>query len=629
MGFFAPLALLFLIPVGGIITVLYLLRLRRRDVVVSSVMLWAAALQEAQANAPFQKLRRSLLFFLQLLAALLLVAAVARPFVWSKGLGGKATALVLDGSASMKATDVPGERFAEAVQQARSLIANKAAGDAVTIVLAGEKPTTVSPLTADKEKLLASLNAVKPADVTPDMREAISFAGSLVSSRAGAQVTVLTDGAFGRLDEIALGGPHLNFLIIGKRGENVGVTAFDVRDAYAGGVGRQAFVTVQNFSAKARTFPLELTLDEKLLDAHEITLQPGESKSETFDRLKADEGGVLQARMDTTDDLAADNAAYAILAPRRTIKVLLVTAGNPFLERGLNADAKVTVDKVAPEAYRTADSAEHSLTVFDDAAPPTSLPPGRYLFWGPKTLNAQAPVTAANAPDADRPQILDWNRTHPLMRFVDMANVRLLRAKAVTPAPWATTLTESENGPLIIAGERGANRAIFVAFAPLESDMPLRVAFPIFLSNALRWLTANSGDSGGVTRPGEIITLASPNAGAMTITRPDGGRDTLTVAAGRPAIYSKTDTVGVYTARSQGFSQPFAVSLLSVVESNVAPIVRPAVTVTDVAKVETERAGPAGSRLPGLLARRELWPFIILFALLVLGVEWIVYHRRL
>lgn len=631
MNFLSPLALLWLPLIGGIIIVLYMLRLRRRDVTVSSVMLWQAVLKDTQANAPFQKLRRNLLLLLQLLIAGVLVFAVSRPFFWAAGMGGKTVAVVIDGSASMKATDVAGGRFAQAVREARRIIEQKASGDGVALILAAEKPIPLSPLTTDKEKLLRALDAAKPTDAPNDMKEAITFAASLISSRAEAQVTVVTDGAFGRLDEMALGGPRLGFVIVGNRAENVGITAFDVRDTLGGGSARQAFVTVQNVGKGEKTVPLAIRVNDKLTAAKAVTLKPGESKSETFDNLRADAGGLVQARLDIRDDLAADNIAHVTLAPRRRIRTLLVTEGSPFLEKVLGTDDRIVLDAVRPADYQTADSRNRDLTIFDDAAPPKDLPPGRYLFWGVNALGSEVvPAVTTSMPDVDRPQILDWSRTHPLMRFVDMANVNLMRAKTIAPAPWATTLAETDAGPLIVAGEKSDSRAVYIGFSLLESDMPLRVAFPIFLTNCLQWLTARPGDSGGITRPGDVMPLAaSATAGTLTITRPDNASDTVNTTPKAAPLYDRTTTVGVYRASGKNFEQYFAVSLLSPVETNIRPVEKPSVAVTDISEEGGAAPGTTANDPTRSMARQEIWTWLAGIALLVLTIEWVVYHRRL
>src|SRR5215472_1193782 len=95
----APLA--FLIPVCGLIVVMYILKLRRKDVVVSSTFLWRQVIRDVQANAPFQKLRKNLLLLLQLLAAALIILALSGPFLRLFALGGRNIILVVDTSASM------------------------------------------------------------------------------------------------------------------------------------------------------------------------------------------------------------------------------------------------------------------------------------------------------------------------------------------------------------------------------------------------------------------------------------------------------------------------------------------------------------------------------------------------
>src|SRR5690606_9591697 len=100
MSFLTPLAALgalFAIP----IILLYILRLRRRETVVSSNFLWQQILRDREANTPWQRLRRNILLFLQLIILALMVIALMRPAQIVPTITASKTVILLDASASM------------------------------------------------------------------------------------------------------------------------------------------------------------------------------------------------------------------------------------------------------------------------------------------------------------------------------------------------------------------------------------------------------------------------------------------------------------------------------------------------------------------------------------------------
>ena len=102
MGLLAPLALAAL-PLLAIIVALYLLKLRRPMAPVASLHLWESLTRDREANSLWQRLRVSTLLLLQLLALLILILALARPWVPSGEKIGQHAIIVVDVSASMSA----------------------------------------------------------------------------------------------------------------------------------------------------------------------------------------------------------------------------------------------------------------------------------------------------------------------------------------------------------------------------------------------------------------------------------------------------------------------------------------------------------------------------------------------
>ena len=113
MPFTTPLALLGLLFIPAVVA-MYLLKLRRDETIVPSTLLWSRLVADVEANAPWQRLRRSLLLLLQLLLVAILALLAARPFLERPAGLARDVVLVLDTSASMAATDVTPDRLTAA-----------------------------------------------------------------------------------------------------------------------------------------------------------------------------------------------------------------------------------------------------------------------------------------------------------------------------------------------------------------------------------------------------------------------------------------------------------------------------------------------------------------------------------
>jgi len=614
----SPLNLLFAGLLGAIV-LLYMLRLKRRERVVPSNLLWQSAIRDLQANAPWQKLRSSLLMWLQLAFLVLAILALARPAIKVLSSGGQTVAIVMDGSASMGATDVAPTRFDDARSRALKLVNGLASGDSGTILLAGTRTRVLAPLTAEKNTLKSAVARADNGDTSSNLREAIVLAASLLRDKKNPQIYVFSDGAAPALQDLDVGQVGLQFVKVGSGSDNLAITALDARRGYGGSNAAQIFATVSNYGDKARKIDLELSRDGNLLTVRPMTIPaatikngarvPGQA-SELFADLQFD-SGLFGAKFDADDSLKSDNIAWANLDPPRPISVLL-TGDNLFLERALNVDPDVKLFTGAPPPGRSFD-----VVVCDGNIPP-NLPDANQLIFN--AFTDLTPVEKIGV--AQQPSVADYDRTDPVTRYAPWNDLKFVQSLAVKVKPWGKTVVEAERTPLIVVGEKGGKRVVWVGFDLRDSDLPLRPAFPIFIVNALHWLTAPRGlsntNEGAALRTGGAVPLFPPaKASEISVTGPDNFKTAIPNRGdGETVLFDGAEKVGQYVASSGDWKQGFAVSLLDKAESDITP--RDALKIGEQKTVQAENSARAN---------KELWGYLIVGALALLGLEWWVFHR--
>jgi len=615
MTFLNPAAFMLLLAIP-VVVLFHLLKIRRQQATVSSTLFWADSLQDQQASAPFRRLKPNLLLLLQLLAILSLALALARPVRTVSATGYERNVFILDISASMQARDLAGSRFTAAKSAALAAIEQLRPGQQGMVIASGHEARVLVPFTEEQRALRRAVEGLEALDAEGRLEDAFRLAQANLQQRGRtAVVQVFTDGAFDPPSIPDLGGAAIRWHRFARRGGNIGITAFETRKTYFGAFEYQAFLSVVNYSNETATFDLALTLDAKPLRVERVTLGP-EVKRSFVIPFTHDAGGILRAEINAEDDLAADNQAIAVIPSPRPLRVLYVSPGNAFLEKALAADPQVQAEPGTLDWLEKA--AQYDVVILDNV-PAKKVPAGRYLLFN--TVPEGVPLEVLGR--VDEPPIIDWDRNHPAMRYLDLSKVVIQNAMRVRPVGGGRALMESNLTPLIYALDEQGIKAIFVGFDLYRTDLPLRVAFPLFVSNALRWLHPRQIEEAGLQlRTGQpLIAVLPAGAREATLTDPAGKSQTLRADADGRVSFVETTRAGIYSLRAGSWEQRFAVNLLSDAESNTAPRAQ--------ALVREERTQGAPEDGPAAFpSRQDLWKLFAILGLVLLLLEAALYHRQ-
>ncbi len=520
MGFLTPAAL-GLLALAIPILIFYMLRLRRQPARVSSLLLWQKVLQDHQANAPWQRIRRNLLLLLQLLILLLVVLALARPYRTVEARVQGNVILLLDASASMQATDVPPTRFDAARAEAARLIRTLRPGDTVSLIAVADMPRPLrsGDAVTNRRALEDALIQTQPTTATANWETALALAAASAASQPNTTIVIISDGAL-PADLPTLPAP-VRWFSVGKSSNNQAITALATRETRTA---PELFLRVENFAAAPVEQLLEIYTDGQLFDARTLALPaaPDGGVTLTITNLPAD-AAVISARLTRPDDLPLDNTA-AIRRASQKGNILLVGDGNLFLERAFSLLPNVTVSQAAPDQLPP--ETPFDLMIFDRTVPDTLPPNARsLLFIAPPQSTPLFDVRGAFTATGN---ITLPATDHPLLAFVNFSNLHVAQAQGVR-APWASPLVVSKGGSLLLAGEKDNRRVAVITFDLLKSDLPLQVDFPILVSNLARWLLNQPAfdDTAAPLNDNPLNTTESnirPNQNQIRGTETDGGQ---------------------------------------------------------------------------------------------------------
>lgn len=650
--------------------ILYFLKLRRRDQVVPSTLLWKRAVQDLQVNAPFQRLRKNLLLLLQLLVLLAGVVALARPIVQSAATNEQSVIVMIDRSASMNTIEKSRTRLDEAKDQAERLVrtlnntgsrwftfGGAPAKTRAMVIAFADRASVIAPFTTNTDDLVAAIRMIEPSEQRTNLREALELAeahlsptrlgveDTPMSSEPTAKIVLISDGAIPDLEQLTLRGGRLELLTIGETDDNVGITALRVQRNYERPELLEAFIRVQNFSSQEVSTDVSVYIDGRIEKVQNVRLgaapaavarsgpdgaagesaapDVGSSSASISLEILSDRPGVIETRAIRSDALLTDNSAWAVIPPPRKMRVLLVSQRGALATRVLRGLPLEAVRQMTPEEYENAPAAEietsgilnFDVAIFSNHSS-KRLPLGNYLFIG--GLPEIDEVSAGEVGEGHT--LVWWDDAHAVLRNVLMENIVIARSTAIRLPDAAEVLVEGPKGPLMARIGRSGRQFLLLGFTPELSTWWREESYPMFMYNAIQYLgsAAAVGDT-TANRPGEALRISlPPGETATVVTAPNGTTTRVVAGADGIALFGGTSRVGLYTAQPAApGNERFAVNLEDEWESNIVPQ-----TSIRIGQDEIQTASAIRMTTP------EIWRWFIGAALVLLLIEWYIYNRR-
>ncbi len=471
LAFAAP-AFLWLLAALPLVVLLHFLRARTRRLDVSALFLWQQARELAERRRRFSPTWSLLL---QLLAVTLAALALAQPDLRLEGPPD--LVVVVDASASMAAVDPEGARLERARDAVMALAAD---AGRVALVRAGLEPRLVLPFSDDRGALYDALSELAPADRSADLGRALALARDL-ALETGRVALVSDDPGPARAG--------VTRVDVGGSGENIGIVGFDL------GI-QQAFVALASNAVGPRSALVELRQDGTVLASSELLIPSGDQASVTFPIDVA--SGLVEARLvglPESDALALDDVAYAGQRPLTVV----VDAEVESVLRALRAVPGVSTRLTG--LARTTPADVRVLTGVD----PDDAPAGDLILL--PALQAQP----------DYVTIGSWDRSDPLLRFVDLREVVVGLAPDAAAGVgqddpgWTVLARSADLRPVLRWREDARGRIFQFLVHPSQTDLVFRPAFPTLMANVLERFRGEARVALGATGDdGRPITVPGP-----------------------------------------------------------------------------------------------------------------------
>lgn len=628
------------------------------------------------------------LLALRLLALLAIVSAFARPFLGSSSLasavegGARELVVLLDRSASMGY----GDHDARALQAARDAVSSLRAEDRASLVFFSTEASVEVRSSPDRAAWSAAIDRSKAGAGATRFGPALRAAQTILAESKLPQREVVVISDFQKLGWDRTESIHLPegtvvtpVVVSTPEPANVSITSVSFeRSTFAGQERVVATAALINRGLLAvNDLEVALEIDGRVVQQQKVTIEGGTSTALPFAPITLartiTRGSVTLA----ADTLAADNALHFVLRPATPVSVAMVD-GTPatntrtsYLQQalGIGRAPAFTVDRRTASTFTQGDTPA-AVAIFNDVALDTGTLADieRFATAGGGVLlvageRGQWPAASAVLPGELGPPVdrvssrgailggLEYG--HPIFdvfaapRSGDFSLARFFRFRGLTLGQGATALARFDDGSVALAERRvGAGRVLAWAstFDTLWSDLPLQPVFLPFMHRLMTYLAqyrepaawatvgqlARSEEftrqplrsGGAVAARGEAIRVLAPSGTTLEIAATSAANGAV-VALEEPGFYE------LLTGSTRDPGAPTVAVNMDPAEADLTSF-DPQELITNVTAAPEATQGASAATTLSLEERERrqgLWWYLLLFGLMLLGVESFVSNR--
>ena len=587
-----PLFLLLTIPP---VIMLYILKRKYKEEVISSSLLWKEVYKNTRANTPWEKFKKNIMLLLQIIIILSVILALMSPFISMGGKSYKNIIMVIDNTASMNTIyDGSNSRLEQGKALAKEYLNSTKEGTNTYIISYDGTSNLLLNGDFNKSNAASIIDKISTSYGSGDISDVVSFVKAIGDGIGEEyEALIFTD------KQAAISDINGRIVYLGNSGLNGSVDNVShkfVDDKV------KVIANVTNNGDSLYEGDFSLYNGEELVAVEGLTLQVGESKTLSFelDSLNSD---YLKGELSRKDILMEDNTYYHVVNENKVKKILLVTDENIFLEKAFGSIENTEVYKTNDVSNIT-DNDDYDLYVFDNKMPEVMPRKGNILFINP---NSNELFNVLEGGEIGQATAVKGS----VSSYLENTQFTLSEYNIIETPYYGTNILTIDDNSIGFKGEINDRKIAALSFDLHATDFALKKEFPILIYELGEELISTGMVYSNNFKAGEkIVVKSSDFESEINVTYPNG--DIKDLKSGEEVKGELA--LGIYKINQNDNNESFSVNFPTSSESDTS----------------VETIGENDNIVHGksnLKSGFNLTPIFILLAMLVVAFEWILYKK--